>query len=150
MSWIAFTAADVAKRLNSTEVAAMRPLGNDPLPDIVTQVIREVRSRVRAFQTNKLGAEGTIPDELLLAAINRARYELITVLPVATLMTEDRRQTNKDALAALDRVADGRMLIEQPASADVSAENVPTRAGGAQVVRSSTHEQFTRGNMRRL
>ena len=117
MSWIAFTAAMVTERLNSAEVTAMRPLGNDPLPDIVSQVVREVRSRVSAFPSNQVGPAGTIPDELLGAAVARARFELLCVLPVSSLLTEGRKLANENARKDLEAAAAGRLRVEQPATA---------------------------------
>jgi hypothetical protein len=116
MSWQTITEADVLTKLSGPEIAAMKTAALQaaqvsPLPGIITQVVREVRGYVAACDRNTLGAGETIPDELLGAAISRIRFELATRLPVASLLTEDRRTANANALTMLRDVAACRFQI---------------------------------------
>lgn len=128
MPWITLAEADVLTKLAAPELAAMKTaaLGAgqaNPLPEVITQVVREVRGYVAACDRNRLGEGATIPDELLGAAISRIRFELATRLPVASLLTDARREANRDALTLLSRVAACTFVLEQPAavSPEVSA-----------------------------
>lgn len=121
MSWIPLTEADVLTKLSGPEAAAMKTaaLGSgqvNPLPEIIDQVIREVRGYCAACDRNRLGEGSTIPDELLGAAINRVRYELATRLPVNQLLTDARKEANRDATTLLSRVAACTFVLEQPAT----------------------------------
>ena len=129
MSWITLTESDVLTRLSGPELSALKTaaLGagqGNPLPEVIAQVVREVRGHVAACDRNRLGEGQTIPDELLGAALNRIRYELVTRLPVASLLTDARREANRDATALLGRVAACQFAIVAPATA--SAEVLPT------------------------
>lgn len=117
--WITLTENDVLTRLSAPELKAIKTAATDlgqpsPLPEIIGYVTREVRAYVAAFAGNKLGPEGTIPDELQLAALNRVRYELATRLPVPSLLTDARKDSNADAIAQLRDAAAGRMRVVQP------------------------------------
>lgn len=119
MSWITLNEAGVLTKLAGPELAALKTaaLGTgqpNPLPEVITQVVREVRGYVAANLRNVLGEADTIPDELAAAALARIRYELATRLPVASLLTEARREANRDAIALLARVARGEFLVVPP------------------------------------
>lgn len=119
MSWIALTEDDIVTKLSGPETAALKTAAlqsgqADPLAEIITQVVREIRGYVKACDRNALGEGATIPDELLGAAINRVRYELATRLPVASLLTEARTESNRNALSLLKEAAACRFTLEQP------------------------------------
>lgn len=100
--WVPVTEQSILSKLSSPELNALRtaataPGQGDPLGEVIAQVVREVRGHVAACKANRLGPAGTIPDELLGAAINRVRYELATRLPVTTLLTEPRIAANDQA-----------------------------------------------------
>lgn len=119
MSWITLTESDVITKLSGPELAAMKTAAlqaaqADPLPEVIEQVVLEVRGRVAACAANTLGPAGTIPDELKGAAINRIRYELATRLPVATLLSDTRRAANDQAIALLRDVAACDFAIVAP------------------------------------
>ncbi|MDD2763483.1 MAG: hypothetical protein PHE83_05855 [Opitutaceae bacterium] len=122
MSWIALTETNVRTKLSGPELSALKTAAlasgqTDPLPDIISQIVKEVRGYVAACARNKLGDGATIPDELEGAAISRIRFELATRLPIASLLTEDRRTANANALSLLRDVAVCRFLIVQPVTA---------------------------------
>jgi len=126
--WIYVSESDVLSRLSGPEAAAMKTAAlqsgqADPLPEVITQVVREIRGYVKACDRNTLGDGETIPDEVLGAAINRIRYELATRLPVPSLLTEARTEASRAAISLLKEVAACRFVLEQPATAatEVSA-----------------------------
>jgi len=119
--WITITETDIITKLSGPELAAMKAAAlqaaqTNPLPDVISQVVKEVRGYVAACATNVLGAGETIPDELRGAVISRVRYELATRLPVASLLTDDRRKANSDALTLLRDAAACKFAIVSPAT----------------------------------
>ena len=81
---------------------------------MIEQVILEIRGYVAGCASNELGDGATIPDELKGAAISRIRFELATRLPVASLLTEDRRTANANAISLLKDVARCAFRIVPP------------------------------------
>lgn len=127
MSWTALTEAKVIAKLSGPEIAAMKTAAlqagqASPLTEVIDQVTLEVRGYVAACKSNVLGAAGTIPDELLGTAVSRIRFELATRLPVASLLTEDRRAANANALALLRDVAACRFALVPPTTEAPAAE----------------------------
>jgi hypothetical protein len=132
--WLSLTPALILSKLSAPELAAMRTAATgagqtDPLGEVLAQVTREVRGFVAACADNRLGPEDTIPDELLGAAINRARYELATRLPVASLLTDARTEANRDALAILRDTAACRFRIVPPPEEDQGQQALPDAPG---------------------
>lgn len=150
MSWITLTESDVITKLSGPEIAAMKTAAlqaaqSNPLPEVIAQVVLEVRGYVAACQRNTLGDGATIPNELLGAAISRIRFELATRLPVASLLTEDRRTANANALSLLRDAAACKFLIVQPATP------ADDQAGGPAVeIVTKTTRRATRNTMRGL
>ncbi len=121
------------------KTAALQAAQANPLPPIISQVIKEIRGYVAACERNVLGDGETIPDELQGAAISRIRFELATRLPVASLLNQDRRDANTAATSLLRDVAGCRFLIVQPVAA------APEQAGGPSVqIVSGTTRRATR------
>lgn len=119
MAWITLSEGDVLTRLTGVELNALKTaaLGTgqtNPLTEVTAQVIREVRGYVSASTRNRLGTGTSIPDELHSATINRIRFELATRLPVASLLTDARREANRDAIALLKECAAGRFTLVAP------------------------------------
>jgi hypothetical protein len=119
MAWITITDAAILGKSAGAEVDAARSAAlaigqTDPVPGLVEQIVREVRGYVAACKDNKLGPAGTIPDELLGAALNRLRFECATRLPGGALLDEDRRAANRDAIAMLRDAGACRIVLEQP------------------------------------
>ncbi|MDR1427275.1 MAG: DUF1320 family protein [Bifidobacteriaceae bacterium] len=117
--WVPVTEQSILSKLSSPELAALRtaataPGQGDPLAEVIAQVVREVRGHVAACKANRLGPAGTIPDELLGAAVNRVRYELATRLPVASLLTDPRIAANDQANTLLRDTAACRFSLEPP------------------------------------
>lgn len=150
MAWITLSETDVQTRLTGPELTALKTAAlaagqSNPLPEIITKVIQEVRARVAACQLNRLGSGATIPEELSEACLAMIRYRFITRLPVASLLTEARRDEYRDALRLLEDVAACRLRVEQPA--DVTTQII---AGPATTLASSSARQATRETMKGL
>lgn len=150
MSWISITEAAVQTRLSKPELSALQTVAladfqDDPLPEVIAQVVSEIRGYVSACARNKLGPDGTVPDELLSAAVNRIRFELATRLPAPGLLTEARKEANSAAVRLLERVAGCAFAIVQPES---PADDQP--AGPAVQLVSKPSRHFTRERMNGL
>jgi phage gp36-like protein len=119
MSWIVITEAAVRSTLAAAELSALRTVQlaagqADPLAEIIERTVDEVRGYVAAHPQNRLGADGTIPAELESAALALVRYRLATRLPIKTLLTDARKDEQRDALTLLRDVAGGRFAIVPP------------------------------------
>ena len=145
--WQEITEADVITKLSGPEIAAMKTAAlqaaqANPLPGIISQVVGEIRGYVAGCERNKLGDGETIPSELLGAAISRIRFELATRLPVSSLLTEDRRSANSNAISMLKDVSACRFLIIQPVTAATQ------QAGGPAVqIATSTTRRADRAKL---
>lgn len=122
MSWIEVTEAKVIAKLSGPEIAAMKTAAlqaaqANPLTEVISQVVLEIRGYVAGCSSNTLGEGATIPDELLGAAVSRIRYELATRLPVASLLTEARQDANAAAITLLRDVAACRFKVVAPETA---------------------------------
>jgi hypothetical protein len=124
MAWVSITEAMVAERLAGPELAAYKSaaLGTgqtNPLPNIITRAVDEVRGYIAACRANTLGEAGTIPEKLLDAALAVIRYRLISRLPVT--LTQSRIDEKDDALRLLKEVAACRFAVEEPTTASTEA-----------------------------
>ena len=138
MAWKTITDLDVLGKSTGGEVDAARTAAlavdqADPVPGIIDQVVREVRGYVATCSRNSLGPAGTIPDELLGAALNRIRFECATRIPGGALLDEDRRTANRDALAMLRDAAACKITIEQPT---IVSPEIVASGSGVQLVTS--------------
>jgi glycerate-2-kinase len=150
MAWITLDETNVQTRLTGPELSALKsaalaPGQVNPLPEIIAKVIQEVRGRVAACQLNRIGAGSTIPDELTESALAIIRYRLLTRLPVASLLTDARREEYRDALRLLADVAASHFRIEQP-----STPTTQIISGPATEVASKSERKATREKMRGL
>lgn len=141
MAWTTITEDFVLTKLSGPELAALKSSAlqagqANPLPEIITQVVREVRGYVGGCSSNVLGEGETIPDELLGAAVSRIRFEFATRLPVKSLLTDDRRTANTDAIQLLRDVMRCDFQIVPPATAAAPEEQAG--GGSAQVVTTTT------------
>ena len=132
MSWTTITVETLKTRNAGAEVTALQESAiadgqADPVVEIIQQVVDEVRGYIDAGGLS-LGVEGTVPRRLVLAVINRIRYEAATRLPGGALLDDDRREANRQAVALMQRVADGKFFVEAPAveSEEVSGAALPS------------------------
>jgi hypothetical protein len=139
MSWITLTESHIATGITGGELDAARTKALDagqpsPVDDVISQTVRYVRSRVAACASNSLGAAGTIPDELLAAAIDIAVYRLAKRLPGKILAKQERIDAADKAEALMRDVAACKLALEQPETPSV--ENTSSTA--AEVVSETT------------
>ena len=132
MAWTTLSATDVKTKLSGPEVSAVQTAAlasgqSDPLVEIVEQVVDEVRGYIAAGGYT-LGNGTTVPSKLVSATLAIIRYRLATRLPVKSLLTTDRVEENKEAIRLLERVADGKFMVEEPttASTETSGSGTPS------------------------
>lgn len=122
MAWTTLTVETLKTRNAGAEITALQESAladgqSDPVPEIIAMVIDEVRGYIATAEI-PLGAASTIPSKLVLAAINRIRFEAATRLPGGSLLDDDRRAANTAAVKLLERVADGKYAVEEPETED--------------------------------
>jgi hypothetical protein len=126
--WIALTEEKLLTRMSGLELDAFRSVAlkdgqADPVQGLFDQITRKVRSRVAACMQNKLGPEGTIPDELLDDALALCVMGVMT-RPAGTVIDPNDART-KSAAQAESNLRDAAMCkiaIEQPPVAEESTE----------------------------
>lgn len=121
MSWITPAESDLVARLSGPELAAYRSAAlksgqGDPLAQVLSGVVGEVRGYVAGNKSNQLGAGATIPSELLDAAMALVVLRLATRLPIN--LTDARKTSAADAQTLLRRVADGSFYVSSAATPD--------------------------------
>jgi hypothetical protein len=148
MAWITITVETLKTRNAGAEVTALQESSladgqSDPIPDIIAMVVDEVRGYCAAG--NVTLAEGnTVPDRLLLHAINRIRYEAATRLPGGVLLDDDRRNSNAAAVRVFERVADRKFVVEAAVVADSETNAAVTTPSAASEDPPQGARQFTR------
>ena len=141
MSWQTLTTENVKTRLTGSELTALQTSAladgqADPLPEIITTVVDEVRGYISAGgYTLETGT--TVPSKLVSATLAIIRYRLATRLPVKSLLDENRVREYQDAVKLLERVADGKFAIEEATTA--TTETI----GGASPSMTSKTRTFT-------
>jgi hypothetical protein len=139
MSWLTITVETLKTRNAGAEVTALQESAlADNQPDPVLEIIQMVVDEVRGYipPTIPLGAGATVPSKLLLATINRIRYEAATRLPGGALLDDDRRAANTAAVTLLERVADGRFTVEEAETVDSEVRGAG--ASGIRIVAKPT------------
>jgi hypothetical protein len=143
MSWTTITVATLKSRNAGAEVTALSESAladdqPDPVPEIIAMVVNEVRGYISAAGIT-LQAGETVPGRLVLAAINRIRYEAATRLPGGAMLDDDRRESNRAAVSLLESVAAKRFAVEEASTAD--SESTARSDGGISVVAKPTRTQ---------
>ena len=119
MSWFLLSSETLQPKVNGPELSALRAAAlrgghPDPLQEILSEVVQEIRGYVAAGGF-ALGPAGSIPENLLGAALAMIRYRLYTRLPGARSITDARWHDNEDALMLLRQVARGHFQITEEA-----------------------------------
>lgn len=149
MAWTSITIETLKTRNAGAEVEALRSAAladgqADPVPEIIQMVVDEVRGYIAAANVS-LGEGATIPSKLLLAAINRIRFEAATRMPGGSLLDDDRRSSNTAAVRLLERVSEGKFTVEEPTT--VEDEAIARTSSGMSVVakptRTETKDSFS-------
>jgi len=144
MAWATLTVDDLKSRLAGAELASLQTAAladgqTDPTAETLAQVIDEVRGYIAAAGVT-LGTGITIPSKLKNTTLNLARYRLCSRLPVASLLTDARKQEYQDAIRLLEQVAAGRFRVEEPTVAADEQAGAPSPSFG-----EDTHT-FSRDN----
>lgn len=120
MSWIELSEDELLAVMNSSRLEGIRAAAlaagqEDPVQPVFDMVTQFVRAKIDAFPTNVLGEGETLPESLLLPALDICIYYIAKRVDQ---LTEEDREAWKEANALLDEVADGDVKIELPATAD--------------------------------
>lgn len=124
MAWIEISVDDVKTRFAGAELTALQQkalsLGQgDPVPVVIAEVVDQVRGYVAACSQNTLGAGATVPAKLKSAALAMVRFEALNRLGLS--VSEDRRESYKQAIRLMEQVAACKFALDQPAEADDAA-----------------------------
>lgn len=126
--WRELIEADVLGVLSEPEAAAYQSAatgsGQDVLADILGQVVNHCRGYIADNPANKLAEGLTLPERCLRPALHLVRKDLLTRLDLE--VSEDRRKDATEALRFFERVADGKVSIEQPTGAVDTGSPVQT------------------------
>jgi hypothetical protein len=126
MSWNAITTADVLEEFTPQEIGALNNLqgGQENLVPILARVVNAARGSIIAGG-NRLGPEGTVPDQLREEIIDVARWRWLISLPqMERLQSRPRQDAFEAAKETLKAVAQGGIRIEVPPAAMVQTAPV--------------------------
>ncbi len=126
MSWNGITTADVLEEFTPQEIAALNGLqgGQENLAPILGRVVNAARGSIIAGG-NRLGPEGTVPDQLRGEIIDIARWRWLISLPqMQRLQSAPRQAAFESAKATLEGVSKGEIRIEVPPNAMAQAAPV--------------------------
>jgi hypothetical protein len=130
MAWQTLTTDEILNSLTAQEQSLMTdPSSSVDLANIVVNVTDLVLGKVQSWRPNQTFLPypaGMIPGECMAAAVAIARYKFLTHLPGTTLITKWREQENTNALALLNDVAAGKLIILSPVLPDGSGGTVPS------------------------
>jgi len=131
MSWTELTADAITSQLGANELQALRTVQlasgqPDPLAEVHTMVIAQVRSYIPALRADPALAPGLLPESLHGVALDIARHRLCTRLAVGSkaagwLHSEPRQKAYEDAVAYLRDVARGLIAVEPPPAGESPA-----------------------------
>jgi len=114
--WITVTQSDVLGVLNSYEAAAYQAAaigaGQDVMGDIIGQVVNHCRGYIADNLQNHLADGVTLPERALRPCLHLVRKDLLTRLDIE--VSKDRADDAKEALRFFERVAEGKVQMEQP------------------------------------
>lgn len=151
MAWVPFNLALIAQRLAAPELDALKSAaiaddqnGDELVSEAAARVCANVRGFIGACAKNTLGPDGTLPEELLDAALALAVHQIATRLPgMEALLDERRNASREEALALLRDVAACRFALVQP---ETAATEQP--GGGRIETLNAPRRQFSRESMR--
>lgn len=117
--WELFDPDDMLNALTQPERDLFGTGASDPdFPDRLAQILSHVVSRVRGKvaanlgNSDAMGPEETIPEELYGAAVQIARFDFLTAFPQGKLFIDEARVRGyQDALKQLDDVSVGKLLV---------------------------------------
>jgi hypothetical protein len=117
--WREITEADVLAVLNATEkqvyLTAVKGPDQNVFTDLSTSVVNFCRGYIADNPENALAEGVTLPDRVIRPAMHLLRKDLLTRL--GREVDEDRRKDASEAIRFFERVADGKVSVEQPTGA---------------------------------
>lgn len=142
--WREITEADLLGVLNATEkqvyLTAVKGPDQNVFTDLSTSVVHFCRGYIADNVQNRLAEGVTLPDRVIRPAMHLLRKDLLTRL--GREVDEDRRKDAAEALRFFERVADGKVMVEQPTGATDDSSPVQS------IETISTHErQATRDKL---
>ncbi|HNX04678.1 MAG TPA: hypothetical protein PKI32_04215 [Opitutales bacterium] len=150
-NWTTISTSDIRDYLASDELDALsaEALGDgqaDPLPTILADVVKRVRSEIAAHSANSLDpTSGTVPPELKGAAIALAVEAAYARLPGIALSADHVRLANA-ARALLKRVADGDVAVTAGISTTSTGDDSGTTTSTPRVVLVASRERPLSGS----
>lgn len=143
--WREITEDDVLGVLNAPEVAAYQTAaagdGQDVLADVTSQVVNHCRGYIADNRENQLAEGLTLPERCIRPALHLIRKDLLTRLDLE--VSEDRRKDASEAIRFFERVADGKVSIEQPDGAIDTSGPVQTIETISNNERQATREKLS-------
>lgn len=132
MAWITPTLDLCRTRITGAEWNSLQSAakatdqdGQDMAQQVIATQVQRIRGRVAAWKENRLGAAGTIPDELQSAFLALWVYDFITRLPSMRALLDDQRvDAWKSAERELEHVAAGKIAVVPPADEAPEAQQV--------------------------
>jgi hypothetical protein len=133
MAWISLNKDQLKTRLAKEELDQIITVGGqgwdgqDIVADLLAQITNHIRGKVASHSPNiqKLGPDGTIPQECEFTAYTIVRQSLIGSLPLSELATELRKDELRQAHTFLDQIADGKVRIES-ANGELTESSSPS------------------------
>jgi len=143
--WRELIESDVVGVLNALEhagyQAAAKAEGQDPMQDAITAVVNQCRGYIADNRENSLADGVTLPERVHLSALHIIRVELLTRLDMK--VSKDRVEARRDAIRFFERVADGKVSIEQPTGALDTSGPVQTIETISSNEREATRENLS-------
>lgn len=139
--WKTLTIDDLKSALNSAELDIYNTTSADAevpdrAPEIIEQVIAQVRGDIASFDRNTMSVDETlIPTAYHANALAIIRYRVLSTLPFCDI-SDARTEEYKTAVKFFDGVATGKRRPEAPADARPNEAPSEKPLPGAQVVHS--------------
>lgn len=113
MAWRIVTEQDLNATLSRTEIESFRrsSVDGDPVDAQIASAVAYVRGIVRSSPARvRLGPEGTLPESLVLPAMERLRFSILTRMDIP--VNESRRLSYEKAEELLEKVRSGAFIPE--------------------------------------
>jgi phage gp36-like protein len=141
--WREVTENDVLGVLNALEHAGYQAAaiasGQNPMQDAITGVVNQCRGYIADNSQNTLAEGVTLPERVILSACHIVRVELLTRLDIE--VSKDRESAKRDAIRFFERVADGKVIVEQPGGTETDAMPAPSPKTTARVKKFGRDQQ---------
>jgi hypothetical protein len=143
--WRELTEDDVLGVLSAPEAAGYQAAaagsGQDVLTDVMIQVVNHCRGYIADNPSNKLAEGVTLPERVIRPALHLIRKDLLTRIDME--VSEDRRKDAAEALRFFERVADGKVQVEQPTGTTDDSGPVQTMETISTNERQATREKLS-------